>query len=76
MLTSTLVANAIVAAGFLTMLHSLGGSGAFGVFGVFALIAFGVVYKYAPETRGRQLEDIRYFWENNGSWPDEVTETR
>jgi sugar porter (SP) family MFS transporter len=76
MLTSTLVANAIVAAGFLTMLHSLGGSGAFGVFGVFALIAFAVVYKYAPETRGRQLEDIRYFWENNGSWPDEVTETR
>jgi SP family galactose:H+ symporter-like MFS transporter len=76
MLTTTLVANAIVAAGFLTMLHSLGGSGAFAVFGVFAVIAFAVVYRYAPETKGRQLEDIRHFWENNGRWPDEVTETR
>lgn len=73
MLTSTLVANAIVAAGFLTMLHSLGGSGAFAVFGVFAVIAFAVVYRYAPETKGRRLEDIRHFWENDGRWPDEQT---
>lgn len=72
MLTSTLVANAIVAAGFLTMLHSLGGSGAFAVFGFFAVIAFAVVYRYAPETKGRRLEDIRHFWENGGRWPDEV----
>ena len=34
MLTSNLVANAIVAAVFLTMLHSLGGAGTFAVFGV------------------------------------------
>jgi SP family galactose:H+ symporter-like MFS transporter len=69
MLTSNLVANAIVAAGFLTMLHSLGGAGAFAVFGFFAVIAFGVVYRYAPETKGRQLEEIRHFWENGGRWP-------
>ena len=54
---------------FLTMLHSLGGAGAFAVFGVFAVIAFAVVYRYAPETKGRQLEDIRHFWENGGRWP-------
>ncbi|WP_077086119.1 sugar porter family MFS transporter [Mycobacterium rhizamassiliense] len=68
MLTSNLVANAIVAAVFLTMLHSLGGAGAFAVFGLLAVIAFGVVYRYAPETKGRQLEDIRHFWENGGKW--------
>ncbi|MGB8391565.1 sugar porter family MFS transporter [Mycobacterium sp.] len=68
MLTANLVANAIVAAVFLTMLHSLGGAGAFAVFGIFAVIAFGVVYRYAPETKGRQLEDIRHFWENGGRW--------
>lgn len=70
MLTSDLVANAIVAAFFLTMLNSLGGAGTFAVFGVLALAAFGFVFKYAPETKGRQLEDIRHFWENGGKWPE------
>jgi SP family galactose:H+ symporter-like MFS transporter len=69
MLTSNLVANAIVAATFLTMLHSLGGAGAFAVFGALAVVALAVVYRYAPETKGRQLEDIRHFWENGGRWP-------
>jgi sugar porter (SP) family MFS transporter len=68
MLTSNLVANAIVAAVFLTMLHSLGGAGTFAVFAVFAAVAFGFVYRYAPETKGRQLEEIRHFWENGGRW--------
>jgi MFS family permease len=79
MLTSDLVANAIVAAVFLTVLHSLGGAGTFAVFGLFAVIALGVVYRYAPETKGRQLEDIRHFWENGGHWeaasPHTATET-
>lgn len=70
MLTSNLVANAIVAAVFLTMLHSLGGAGAFAVFGVLAVVAFGFVYRYAPETKGRQLEEISHFWENGGRWED------
>jgi MFS transporter, SP family, galactose:H+ symporter len=80
MLTSSLTANAIVAAVFLTMLHSLGGAGTFAVFGFLAVVAFGVVYRYAPETKGRRLEEIRYFWENGGQWetrgPDKATETR
>jgi sugar porter (SP) family MFS transporter len=70
MLTSNLIANAIVAAGFLTMLHSLGGAGSFAVFGFLAVVAFVVVYRYAPETKGRQLEEIRHFWENGGRWPN------
>lgn len=68
MLTSNLVANAIVAAVFLTLLHSLGGAGTFAVFAVLAVVAFGFVHRYAPETKGRQLEDIRHFWENGGRW--------
>ncbi|HWF26889.1 MAG TPA: sugar porter family MFS transporter [Mycobacterium sp.] len=68
MLTSNLVGNAIVAAGFLTMLHSLGGAGAFAVFGFFAVVSFVVMYRFAPETKGRQLEEIRHFWENGGRW--------
>ncbi|WP_434006635.1 sugar porter family MFS transporter [Mycolicibacter virginiensis] len=76
MLTSDLVANAIVAAVFLTMLTSLGGAGTFAVFGVLAVLSLGFVYWYAPETKGRQLEDIRHFWENGGRWPaDEGRDT-
>jgi SP family galactose:H+ symporter-like MFS transporter len=70
MLTSNLIANAIVAAVFLTMLHSLGGPGTFAVFAFLAVVAFGFVYRYAPETKGRQLEEIRHFWENGGRWED------
>ncbi|WP_407662681.1 sugar porter family MFS transporter [Mycolicibacter minnesotensis] len=69
MLTSDLVGNAIVAAVFLTMLTALGGAGTFAVFGVLAILSLAFVYRYAPETKGRQLEDIRHFWENDGSWP-------
>jgi len=73
MLTANLTANALVAAVFLTMLHALGGAGMFGVFGLLAIAGFVLVYRFAPETKGRQLEDIRHFWENNGRWPDETT---
>ncbi len=69
MLTSNLVANAIIAAVFLSLLHSLGGAGTFALFAAFAAVAFVFVYRYAPETKGRQLEDIRHFWENDGRWP-------
>jgi SP family galactose:H+ symporter-like MFS transporter len=68
MLTANLVANAIVAARYLTMLNSLGGARVYAVFGALAVVAFVVVYRYAPETKGRQLEDIRHFWENGGQW--------
>ncbi len=74
MLTSDLVANAIIAAFFLTMLNSLGGGGTFALFGVFALAALVFVYRFAPETKGRPLEEIRHFWENGGRWPDEAGE--
>lgn len=75
MLTANHLANAVVVGVFLTMLHSLGGAGTFGVFGGFAVAAFGFVYRYAPETKGRQLEEIRKFWENSGRWPDELPST-
>jgi SP family galactose:H+ symporter-like MFS transporter len=56
MLIPNLLANAMVAA----------------VFGVFAAGGFAFVHRFAPETKGRQLEGIRHFWENNGRWPDEL----
>jgi hypothetical protein len=38
---------------------------------VLAVAAFAFVYRFAPETKGRQLEEIRHFWENGGNWPAE-----
>jgi SP family galactose:H+ symporter-like MFS transporter len=75
MLTANLLANAVIAGVFLTMLHSLGGAGTFAVFGIFAVGGFAFGYRYAPETKGRQLEEIRHFWENDGRWPDELPST-
>lgn len=72
MLTSTLTGNALIAGFFLTMLHLLGGAGVFAVFAALTLVAFVVVYRFAPETKGRELEDIRQFWENGGRWPTEA----
>jgi MFS family permease len=72
MLTANLAANAVVASVFLTMLHSLSGAGTFGVFGVLAVGAFAVVHRFAPETKGRRLEEIRHFWENGGRRPPKV----
>lgn len=71
MLTSTLTGNALIAGFFLTMLQLLGGAGVFAVFGGLTVVAFFVVYRYAPETKGRELEEIRLFWENGGRWPTE-----
>jgi MFS transporter, SP family, galactose:H+ symporter len=72
MLTADLVANVIVAAIFLTMLKALGGAGTFAVFGLLAVLGFLFVFKMAPETQGRHLEDIRHYWENDGRWPDQA----
>jgi SP family galactose:H+ symporter-like MFS transporter len=70
MLTSDLVANVIVAAFFLTILQRLGGAGTFAVFGVLAIAGFAFVHRLAPETKGRNLDDISYYWEHGAHWPE------
>jgi MFS transporter, SP family, galactose:H+ symporter len=73
MLTANLSANALIESVFLTMLNNLGGAGMFAVFAGIATVGFVLVYRFAPETKGRQLEEIRLFWENKGRWPDETS---
>lgn len=76
MLTSDLVANAIVAAFTLSVINLIGGAGTFAVFGGFALAAAAFVYFLAPETKGRKLEDIQHYWHNGGRWPAPNEEIR
>lgn len=75
MLTANLTANFIVGLVTLRMLENWGGSGTFMFFGVMAILAFLFVYKMAPETKGRPLDDIRHYWENGGKWPEADTTT-
>jgi sugar porter (SP) family MFS transporter len=64
--TSNLVANAVVVAVFLTLLTSFGGAATFALLGALALASFVFVYRFAPETKGKQLEDIRHLWAPGG----------
>ena len=68
MLTADLVANWIIANFFLSAMEKVGGAASFGFFAVMALLAWIFVWKLAPETKGRELEEIRHYWENGGSW--------
>ena len=76
MLTANLTANFIVGLFTLRMLEAWGGSGTFMFFGVMAVLAFAFVYKMAPETKGRPLDDIRHYWENGAKWPEMDTTTK
>ncbi len=71
LLTADLVANWIVAQFTLTALE-WSGSGTFLVFAILCVLAFFFVLKFAPETKGRQLDDIRHYWENGGKWPEDM----
>ncbi len=68
MLTADLVANWIIANFFLSAMEKVGGAVSFGFFAVMAVLAWVFVFKLAPETKGRELEEIRHYWENGGSW--------
>jgi sugar porter (SP) family MFS transporter len=59
MLTADLVANFLVAQFFPALLEKVGAGLTFGGFAVLALCAIVFMSRMAPETRGRQLEEIR-----------------
>ena len=71
MLTSDLAANIVIGIVFLSALGALGGAWTFAIFATLSALAFVFVYILAPETKGRQLEDIRGYWYNGGRWPEE-----
>lgn len=72
MLTMDLVANLIIGLFFLSAVTALGGAATFAILCALAAAAWAFVYWLAPETKGRPLEAIRYYWDNGGTWPKEV----
>lgn len=76
MLTADLIANAIVAQFFPSLLSSIGGSGVFAIFAVLSLLAFIFVFRWAPETKGRDLSQISAYWANGATWPEDNVEPK
>ena len=72
LLTADLVANWIVARYTLTGIEDYGQAAVFLVFAVLAILALIFVFFYAPETKGKDLDDIRHYWENGGKWPEDL----
>jgi MFS transporter, SP family, arabinose:H+ symporter len=70
MLAADLIANLIIAQYFLSALDSLGGVKTFALFLALAVVSWLFIYRFAPETKGRQLEAIHEYWENGGVWPE------
>lgn len=61
------VADAIVGQLTAVMLREIGVAYTFWVFGFFCLIAFIVVYRLLPETKGKSLEEIETFWKKRSA---------
>ncbi|MFH8344567.1 sugar porter family MFS transporter [Streptomyces sp. NPDC018045] len=69
MLTADLVANLLIAQFFPSLLSWAGAARTFAGLGLLALGALVFAACTAPETKGRQLEEIQGFWLNGGRWP-------
>lgn len=68
LLTVDLLANFVISMTFLSAMTALGGAITFGLFGVLCVAALVFVFRLAPETRGRPLEQIHQYWTNGGRW--------
>jgi sugar porter (SP) family MFS transporter len=72
LMTADLVSNFIVTEVFPQALHNFGGAATFGGFLVLSFLAWIFVFRLAPETKHRSLEEIRYYWQNGARWPSET----
>ncbi|MEW1861256.1 sugar porter family MFS transporter [Streptomyces sp. NPDC088194] len=68
LLTVDLLTNLIITLTFLSLLTSLGGVTAFGLFLALCLAAAVFALRFAPETRGRTLDEVEGFWKRGGRW--------
>lgn len=75
MLSADLVANLLIAQFFPSLMAWVGAAWTFGGLAVLALGALGFAFVTAPETKGRQLEEIQGYWLNGGRWPTPAPES-
>lgn len=70
LLITDFIANLLATFAFPGMLAALGGTSTFAVFAVLSAAALLFMFRMAPETKQRSLEEIRGYWDNNGRWND------
>ncbi|MFL5586927.1 MAG: sugar porter family MFS transporter [Ktedonobacteraceae bacterium] len=58
------VANLLVSVTFLSLVNALGQSGTFWLYAVMGVLAFVFCQRLVPETKGKSLEQIEYYWEH------------
>ncbi|HTJ39836.1 MAG TPA: MFS transporter [Dactylosporangium sp.] len=73
LLLPNLAVNFVLAQFFLGALSTLGGARTFAVLLAVSVIAWLYLFRRAPETRGRTLEEIHEYWQNGRTWAGEST---
>ncbi|WP_051791358.1 sugar porter family MFS transporter [Amycolatopsis jejuensis] len=68
LMAADLFGNIVVGIFFPNAMAAMGGTATFGLFLVMSVIALAFIAKLAPEVKGRQLEEIREYWERGGRW--------
>ncbi|GAA4200139.1 sugar porter family MFS transporter [Actinocatenispora rupis] len=76
LLAVDLLANFVITMTFLSALTALGGATTFGIFFVLCAAALAFVVRFAPETKGRPLEEIHRYWTNGARWDRPRTTVR
>jgi len=71
LLAFDLLANIIVVQWFLTLGEAIGLATVWLIFAVIAVFGIIFVWFFAPETKGRDVDEVRLYWENGGKWPKE-----
>jgi MFS family permease len=69
LLLPNLTANLLLAQFFLGALTVLGGAITFAALLVITVAAWLFLYRQAPETQGRTLDEIHEYWQNGQRWP-------
>ena len=57
------VANLLVSVTFLSLVNAIGQSGTFWLYAVMGVLAFVFCRRWVPETKGKSLEEIEDYWE-------------
>ncbi|GGM54287.1 MFS transporter [Dactylosporangium sucinum] len=69
LLLPNLTANVLLAQFFLGALTAFGGAATFGVLLGVTALSWLYLFRVAPETRGRSLEEIHAYWQAGRRWP-------
>jgi sugar porter (SP) family MFS transporter len=70
LLAFDLLGNIFVIQWFTTLGNAIGPAKVWGMFAALAILGILFVWRFAPETKGRDVDDVRKFWENGGKWPE------